>query len=242
MDEPHTPLAAIDIGTNSIHLLLAQPLEGARFETIGTEKEMVRLGSGSGDMKELAPDAIDRGVACLERFRRIAELSNASIRAVATSAVREAENRDVFLRRARDEAGIDVEVISGVEEARLIHLGVLQAVPVYDQRLFLIDIGGGSTELLVGEQGHVLDARSVKLGAIRLTDHFFRDEPVTADQAAACRTYVRAFLSPVLRDFRRYGFDVAVGSSGTVLSLAAMALARREDRGRRSGNLTFTRS
>src|SRR4051794_12804816 len=243
MDEPHTPLAAIDIGTNSIHLLLAQPLEGARFETLGTEKEMVRLGSGSGDMKELAPDAIDRGVACLERFRRIAELSNASIRAVATSAVREAENRDVFLRRARDEAAIDVEVISGVEEARLIHLGVLQAVPVFEQRLFLIDIGGGSTELLVGERGHALDARSVKLGAIRLTDHFFRNEPITAADASACRTYVRAFLFPVLRDLRRHGFDVAVGSSGTVLNLAEMAQARRGDRERRSGsgNLSFTR-
>src|SRR3954471_16422787 len=195
MDEPHTPLAAIDIGTNSIHLLLAQPLEGARFETIGTEKEMVRLGSGSGDMKELAPDAIDRGVACLERFRRIADLSNASIRAVATSAVREAENRDVFLRRARDEAGIDVEVISGVEEARLIHLGVLQAVPVYDQRLFLIDIGGGSTELLIGERGGGLASRSFKLGAVRLTNRFFggeRSHPAAVD---SCRRYIASTLA-----------------------------------------------
>src|SRR5437660_5095413 len=242
MEEQRQPLAAIDIGTNSIHLVVARPVEGNRFEVLTTEKEMVRLGSGAGDMKELAPAAIDRGVACLDRYRKIAELSDASIRAVATSAVREAENRDEFIDRARKEAGVDVEVVSGVEEARLIHLGVLQTVPVYDQRMFLIDIGGGSTELLVGEQGHVLDARSVKLGAIRLTDHFFRDEPVTADAAAACRTYVRAFLSPVLRDFRRYGFDVAVGSSGTVLNLAEMALARREDRERRSGNLMFTRA
>jgi exopolyphosphatase/guanosine-5'-triphosphate,3'-diphosphate pyrophosphatase len=221
---------------------VAQPVEAARFETIVTEKEMVRLGSGSGDMKELTPEAIDRGVACLTRFRKIAELSDAHIRAVATSAVREAENRDVFLRRVHDEAGIDVEVISGAEEARLIHLGVLQAVAVFDQRHFLIDIGGGSTEFLVAEHGHVIDARSVKLGAIRLTDHFFGAEPITADDAAACRTYVRAFLSPVLRDFRRHGFDVAVGSSGTVLNLAEMALVRRPDgRERRSGNLSFTR-
>src|SRR5205823_14414201 len=121
---------------------------------------------------------------------------------VATSAVREAENRDEFIRRARDEAGVDVEVISGVEEARLIHLGVLQAVQVFDQRAFVIDIGGGSTELVIGERGHIIDGRSVKLGAIRLTDRFFASEPITRDDAAACRTYVRAFLSPVLRDFR----------------------------------------
>ena len=240
--EAQTPLAAIDIGTNSIHLVVARPLDGARFETITAEKEMVRLGSGSGDMKQLAADAIDRGVACLGRYRKIADLSNASIRAVATSAVREAENRDEFIHRVRHEAGIEVEVVSGVEEARLIHLGVLQSVPVFDQRVFLIDIGGGSTELLVGEQGHVLDARSVKLGAIRLTDHFFRDEPVTADDAAACRTYVRAFLSPVLRDFRRHGFDVAVGSSGTILNLAQMAQVRRGEGERRSGNLAFSRA
>ena len=95
---------------------------------------------------------------------------------MATSAVREAENADEFLRRARDEAGVDVEVISGVEEARLIHLGVLQAVPVFDQRLVLVDIGGGSTEILVGERGEILAAGSLKLGAIRLTRRFFRND------------------------------------------------------------------
>ena len=89
--------------------------------------------------------------------------------AVATSAVREAQNHDVFVHRAHDEAGIDVEVISGIEEARLIHLGVLQAVPVFDKRIMLVDIGGGSTELLIGERGEVLASRSLKLGAIRLT-------------------------------------------------------------------------
>ena len=96
------------------------------------EKEVVRLGSGSGDMKRLAPDAIERGVAALRSFRRIADAHGAEVHAVATSAVREAENRDEFLRRARDEAGVEVEVITGLEEARLIHLGVLQAVPVFD--------------------------------------------------------------------------------------------------------------
>src|SRR4051794_19038007 len=188
---------------------------------------MVRLGSGSGDMKVLATAAIDRGVACLRRYRKIAELSGAAVRAVATSAVREAENQDEFIRRAHDEAGVDVEVVSGVEEARLIHLGVLQAVQVFDQRAFFIDIGGGSTELVIGERDDLIDVRSVKLGAIRLTDHFFSTEPIGRDHAAACRTYVRAFLSPVLRDFRRDGFEVAVGSSGTVLCVADMSWARR---------------
>ena len=165
--------AAIDIGTNSFHLLVARVDEQGRFDVIAQEKEMVRLGHGSGDMSELSAGAIDRGVACLRRFRQLAEVFGAEVTAVATSAVREAANRDVFLRRARDEAGVQVQVISGVEEARLIHLGVIQALPVFDRRLIVMDIGGGSTELLIAEGLTVLGARSVKLGAIRLTDRFF---------------------------------------------------------------------
>src|SRR2546421_7822622 len=125
------PIAAIDIGTNSIHLLVAQPIDGLRFEVITTEKEMVRLGSGSGDMKTLKPDAIDRGVETLRRYRTIADGAGARIRAVATSAVREAENKDEFVRRVRREVGIDVELVTGTEEARLIHLGALQAVQAF---------------------------------------------------------------------------------------------------------------
>ena len=117
---------------------------------------MVRLGTGSGDMKCLTPDAIERGVATLRRMRQIADIDGAPVRAVATSAVREAENHDEFVARAREQAGVDVEVISGAEEARLIHLGILQALPVFDRRLLLCDIGGGSTEVLVGERGEVL--------------------------------------------------------------------------------------
>ena len=105
---------------------------------------MVRLGSGGGDMKQLSPEAIDRGVAALRRINQIADSHGAPIRAVATSAVREAQNHDEFLAPRPREAGVEVEVISGVEEARLIHLGVLQALPVFDRRLLLCDIGGGS--------------------------------------------------------------------------------------------------
>ena len=129
-------------------------------------------------MKRLEPDAIDRAVAALGRQRAIAEAHGAEVRAVATSAVREAENRHVFLRRARVEAGVEVEVISGFEEARLIHLGVLQAVPVFDRRVLVVDIGGGSTEIVLGERDEALVARSLKLGAIRLTDRFFPDDAI----------------------------------------------------------------
>jgi len=236
-----TARAAIDIGTNSIHLLVARALDGTRFEVIDREKEMVRLGSGSGDMKVLEPDAIARGIEALQRFRQVAEISGATIHAVATSAVREAENRDVFLDRARNEAGIEVEVISGVEEARLIHLGVLQAVPVFDQQVLLIDIGGGSTELVLGRAGRVLEARSLKLGTIRLTERFFGGEQMRRSSVDDCRQFVRAYLRPVAREIARRGYEVAVGSSGTILNIAEMVQARRGgEPGRVMSNFEFT--
>ncbi|MDP1806669.1 MAG: hypothetical protein Q8K72_15940, partial [Acidimicrobiales bacterium] len=199
-------LAAIDIGTNSVHCVVARMSSGDRgphFEVVAREKEMVRLGSSGGDMRQLADDAIDRAVAALDRFRQVAEAHGAPITAVATSAVREAENRDELIERAWDEARVHVHVVSGVEEARLIHLGILQAVPVFDQRLLLCDIGGGSTELLVGWRGDVLASRSLKLGAIRLTRRFFDGQLVHPGALDACRRHVRSTLAPFAREIRR---------------------------------------
>src|SRR3989449_2183646 len=229
-------LAAIDIGTNSLHLVVARVSGPPGLEVVEREKEMVRLGSGGGDMKHLDDGAIDRGIAVLARFREVADVHGARLAAVATSAVREAENRSVFLRRAREEAGIDVEIISGVEEARLIHLGVLQAVPVFDQRLLLCDIGGGSTELLVGYRGKTLTVRSMKLGSIRLTERFFDANKLQSSAVDSCRREVRAMLSSFSRVARRHGYEVAVGSSGTIGAVCSMAVARREEAPPRTWN------
>ena len=229
--EPIETLAAIDIGTNSFHLVVARVGAGNRFEVIAREKEMVRLGSNAGaggDMKRLDDEAIERGVAALARMRQIAEIHDAPVSAVATSAVREAENGHEFIDRAWAEAGVRVEVVPGTEEARLIHLGVLQAVPVYDRRLVLIDIGGGSTEILVGERGQVLSSASLKLGALRLTRRFFPEGRSTAKAVSACKRFVRSMLVPVVRDVQRVGFDVAVGSSGTAEAVAALVHAERD--------------
>lgn len=229
------PLAAIDIGTNSFHMVVARIGEigegsdarGPAFEVIEREKEMVRLGSSSGDMKRLEPEAIDRGVAALHRLARVAAIHGADIHAVATSAVREAENADDFIRRAREEAGVEVDVIAGVEEARLIHLGVLQSVPVFDRRLVLIDIGGGSTEILVGERGETLAAGSLKLGAIRLSRRFFGGERNHPGAVESCRRHIRSVLAPMVREVEPLGFEVAVASSGTAETVAALVHARR---------------
>lgn len=238
---PDEAVAAIDLGTNSFHLVVARPTGNNRFEVLDREKEVVRLGSGSGDMKELHPDAIERGVAALARFRRIVDSAGAELHAVATSAVREATNRDEFLRRAWDDAGVKVDVITGLEEARLIHLGVLQAVPVFDQRVLVIDIGGGSTEFVLGRGGEVLDARSLKLGAIRLTERFFAKEPVKRKAVDDARTFVTAALTPVGRMVDHLGgYEVAVGSSGTILNVAEMIHERAGRPLRKVGGAVFT--
>jgi exopolyphosphatase / guanosine-5'-triphosphate,3'-diphosphate pyrophosphatase len=234
-------VAAIDVGTNSLHLVVARVADDGSFEVVASEKEMVRLGEGGGDMKRLSPEAVDRGIAALSRFRQIADIDGARIRCVATSAVREAENPAEFVDRARLEAGVEVEVISGTEEARLIHLGVLQAVPVFDQRLLLCDIGGGSTELLVGHKGEPLASRSFKLGAVRLTNRFFPGDRTHPGAVSACRAFLRSALQPFAREVEARGYEVAVGSSGTIESIAAMIHATTGEAAPRTYNrFTFT--
>lgn len=243
IDPTPTIYAAIDIGTNSMHLVVARAHKGGGYDVLTTEKEMVRLGTGGGEMKELAPEAIDRGIAALERMVAVAEsFGTPQLCAVATSAVREATNQQIFLDRARDEVGVEVEVISGFEEARLIHLGVLQALPVYDRRIILADIGGGSTELLVGKQGKTLEARSMKLGAIRLTQRFFPDRMATPEAVLECRNYARSALASVARELGGHQPELAIGSSGTISTVAAMINARRGDNKKNLNGVTFSRS
>jgi exopolyphosphatase / guanosine-5'-triphosphate,3'-diphosphate pyrophosphatase len=224
-------LAAVDIGTNSVHMVVARVGASGRMEILAREKEMVRLGRSAGDMKELAPDAIDRGVAALQRCRQVAAVHGAELAAVATSAVREADNRREFLDRAWDEAGVSVEVISGFEEARLIHLGVLQALPVFDDRLVLCDIGGGSTEVLLGHRGEVLASRSFRLGAIRLTEAFLTRDQVKPKHVERARRHAEGVLAPFGLDIRQTPFDTVVGASGTIEAVVSMALAARGEGG-----------
>jgi len=219
-------VAALDIGTNSFHLVVARPVPGG-FEVVTREKDVVRLGHGGGDMKELSDDAMDRGVRTLTRMATIAASHDADIRAVATSAVREAKNRSDFIKRVRKETGLEIEVISGVEEARLIHLGVLSAIGIHDRPMFVCDIGGGSTEVVVGLDDEVLFARSFKLGAVRLTDRFFASGSLHPSAIPSCRSFIRSTLSVVAPEVAELGFEVVAASSGTAESIARMILRAR---------------
>lgn len=227
------PVAAIDVGTNSFHLLIASADPRRRdFKVLARRKEIVRLGEGAVDMKRLSPEAMNRALRVLRRFRAAAHAAGAPIRAVATSAVREALNQRTFLSRVRAETGIDLEVVSGVEEARLIYRAVQRALPVRDETILLFDIGGGSTEFLVGRRGEILYSNSLKLGAVRLTRRFFPDGRYTDRRLSDCRAFIRGTLSPVARSLSAFRWSRAVATAGTALTVAA--ITRRAEG--RSGN------
>ncbi len=222
-------IAAVDIGTSSVHLAIANIIDGARPEIVAQDKLPVRLGSGAAvgnDMTSLDPAAVDRTIEALGHFRAIADAHDAELYAVATSAVRESSDPSVFLQRANDEAGVEVHVIAGVEEARLIHLGALGAKAISDRSHLVIDIGGGSTELIVGSGTTPEVLRSLKMGHVRLTDRYFADG-VSADAIDRCRSSIRSFLArdaPIIKSARP---AVVVGCSGTFETMARIARANR---------------
>jgi len=215
-------LAAIDIGTNSFHLVVAKVLENNHFKILTRDKEVVRLGTGAKDMKQLSAEAIDRALKTLKRFKKIADSFNAKIRAIATSATREASNREEFIDKVKKITGIEIEVVSGYEEARLIYLGVLQALPVYDKRILLFDIGGGSTEFLIGEKGNILFGNSIKIGAVRLTSSFFPELKAKEKQIEEASIYIKGAINPIVRAIKNEKVDMVVGTSGTVSSIGMM--------------------
>ncbi|MEL7159031.1 MAG: Ppx/GppA phosphatase family protein, partial [Actinomycetota bacterium] len=200
--------------------------------------------TGGGDMKELSPDAMDRGLAALAHMLEVATSLGAEVTAVATSAVREAENQHEFVDRVQRELGLTIEVIAGLEEARLIHNGVIHAVPVEDRRGLIVDIGGGSTEFIITEGPELLEARSLRLGAIRLTQRFFgklgpADVPPNK-AVTACRRYLRTVLDGVVRELGGHQPQLLVGSSGTIEAVASMVAARQGGDPRSLNGFEFT--
>jgi exopolyphosphatase/guanosine-5'-triphosphate,3'-diphosphate pyrophosphatase len=233
-------IAALDVGTNSFHLVIARDTPNG-FQVLTREKRNVRLGEGGGDMKMLSKDAMNRGIDTLRHMKKVADAHKASIVAVATSAVREATNSAEFVARALTETGIHIEAISGVEEARLIHAGVQQALPLSDSTALLIDIGGGSTEVTVADHGIETFVRSFKLGAVRLTNRFFSGTAVHPAAPLACQSFIQSLIEPAARDIREAQHDIAVVTSGTAETLAKMCwLAERGELPRIMNGATFS--
>jgi exopolyphosphatase/guanosine-5'-triphosphate,3'-diphosphate pyrophosphatase len=217
-------VAFIDIGTNSVRMLVVRLNPNHSYSILTRQKQQVRLGEGEFDEEEITPEAIDRTCVVCRKFADLARTFNAEeFVAVATSAAREASNQNVLLDRLRHEAQIDVRVISGLEEARLIYLGVASGMHLGDRQAFFIDIGGGSTEISVGGQHQFQVLESFRLGAIRLTNMFFSESPlgpVRPDQYRIVQQYVRNAIIHTIQKIKLQKIDLAIGSSGSIMNLA----------------------
>jgi len=226
MAEPSTPietaapaeLAALDLGSNSFHLLVVQANQG-RVQVVDKIKEMVRLAEGLDADDNLLEPVAQRALACLERLgQRLRDLPAENVRVVATNTLRRANNAADFIVRAEAALGHTVEVISGREEARLIYLGVSHALENQHERRLVVDIGGGSTELILGRRFEPELMESLYMGCVGLSRRYFPDGEIRASAFQQAVDHARQELEPVRRAYRDTGWNTAVGASGTILA------------------------
>jgi exopolyphosphatase/guanosine-5'-triphosphate,3'-diphosphate pyrophosphatase len=217
-------VAAIDVGSNSIHMVVAQVESDGRFRVLDRAKEMVRLGHRTLTNGRLSADAMNAGLRTLSAFRTLAERQGVvRFKAVATSAVREARNGGDFIQRVKDEVGLRLTVIPGREEARLIFLGVRHAIDLREQSALIVDVGGGSVELILTEDDKPAALHSLKIGVARLTEKFLQDDPPSHKELDALAAYLSAQLDPILKPVAERDVRRVIGTSGTMLNLIAVA-------------------
>ena len=215
-------LAAIDIGSNSLKLVVVQAENSDAFTVLAQDREVVRLGQETLVNGHINNAATLRATTCLKRFRDVAEANGAEkIAAIATATLREANNADEFIRTVEAETGLRIEVLSGLEEARLIGLAASQGCTEKGVTGLNIDIGGGSTELSIFRDGEPLKLLSLKLGAVGLTDRFISSDPPAPDELDALRSTIRSSLESHARELREQGWDQATATSGTALAIGA---------------------
>jgi exopolyphosphatase/guanosine-5'-triphosphate,3'-diphosphate pyrophosphatase len=209
-------LAAVDLGSNSFHMVVARYSHG-QLVILDRLREMVRLAAGLGDSGRLDEAATERALRCLERFgQRLRAMNADSVRVVGTNALRRAKRKRWFLERARAALGHPIEIISGLEEARLIYSGVAHTSPMSPDKRLVVDIGGGSTEVVIGEGFNPLLLESLSVGCVGLSTVCFDDGKISEKRFERARTAVRLELEPIQEAYRKLGWLQAFGSSGTV--------------------------
>lgn len=226
-----TKIAVIDIGTNSIHMVLADVQPDGTHKILDRFKDMTRLGNGAFTTHRLSDEAMARGLSVIRHLVTLARNKGYErIVAVATSAVREAKNGGDFIDLIAEQTGLKIRVVSGTEEARLIFLGVQQSVPMTDQPVLAVDVGGGSVELITGTRDQLLHAKSLKLGAIRLADQFLKRTPPSDGMLRALEEAVTGQLQAALDGFKAKRFDALIATSGMAGNLAEIIHLKRHNR------------
>lgn len=216
-------LAAIDIGSNSIKLVVVEAQTSDSFTVLASDRQVIRLGHETLVSGQITDAAMLRAITWLKRFRSIAETHGAEkIVTIATASVREAKNSLEFIRTVEQQTGLRVEVLSGLEEARLIGLAASQGCSTAKGVATLnIDIGGGSTEVSIFRDGEPLKLLSVNLGAVGLTDRFIRSDPPGPQELADLRSEIRVSLERLTSEFREQNWDYTTATSGTALAIGA---------------------
>jgi exopolyphosphatase/guanosine-5'-triphosphate,3'-diphosphate pyrophosphatase len=219
-------LAAVDLGSNSFHMIVARYHHG-QLIVLDRLREMVRLAAGLDEQGRLSRESVQRALECLERFgQRLSDMRAESVRVVGTNTLRKARRRGAFLERARDALGHPIEIISGVEEARLIYLGVAHTTPNDAGRRLVVDIGGGSTELIVGEGIAAKRLESLYMGCVSLSARFFPDGEITEKRMKRARSAAQLELEPVAARYKRSEWEIAYGTSGTLRAIGDVLKAR----------------
>lgn len=224
--------AAIDIGSNSCRLKIAKVVSH-QLKTVAEDREVTRLGTSVFDTGLVSPEAMATTLRALKRFQRAVQAHGVDqIRVVATSAMRDARNAAAFQAWVKDETGWNLEVISGLEEGRLIHLGVTSAEHGAGGRVLLLDLGGGSCELTLSDRKHIKETVSLPLGAVRLTEQFLPDDPAPADGLARMRQLIARELRKAHRRINPDGVPLVIATSGTAAALSdAWSAASRNGKG-----------
>lgn len=216
-------VAAVDLGSNSFHMVVARVVDDTHFNTLDRLRERVALAAGLDEQRRLGEKARARAIACLERFgQRLRELPPDRVRAVGTSALRQAENARDFLPAAQEALGHPIEIIAGTEEARLIYLGVSHTIADDRGRRLVIDVGGGSTECVLGERFEPLRTDSLSMGCVVYSMRFFPDAKIRGEDFKRAEIAARLKIEPIERRYLESGWDSCVGSSGTILAVDAL--------------------
>jgi len=224
-EEPRDPvseadeIAAVDLGSNSFHMIIARPDESG-LRTQDRLRESVRLAAGLDADKRLSADARARALSCLERFgQRVRELPRGAVRAVGTNTLRQSRDSRVFRREAEQALGHPIQIVSGYEEARLIYLGVAHSIADDEDRRLVMDIGGGSTEFIIGEHFVPREMESLHMGCVSTTQRFFADGAITDKRLQKAEIAARRELEPIADRYRRLGWERAIGASGTIRAI-----------------------
>ena len=218
-----TRVASIDIGTNTVRLLILETTPDGSLRELDQVSAITRLGKGMDTEKKILGDRMDETISVLTNFRdECRKFEPLTIRVVATSAVREASNQDYFVSQAKKETGLEIEVISWEEEAELMVKGVLWRLPNIEKDILIFDIGGGSTEYILVRGRQIVSAVGTQLGTVRLTDQFISHHPINVNEYKALETHLRKELKLVKDQLSDFSPEVLVGTAGTVTTLAAI--------------------